>query len=123
MSGLLAKMEAHGIAFDSHILYSHQGHVYRRLGAIHAAAQALLGHDINLSSAQQLSVALYEELELPPPTVTTNRGVAKTHTPTDETSLRQLAHRHPLPDLVLEHRCLSNIASKWLEPEWVVDAA
>lgn len=33
------------------------------------------------------------------------RGSAKTHLPTDEQTLKQLAALHPLPGLVLEHRC------------------
>lgn len=95
----------------------------RRLSDISQAARQLLGGDINLSSASQVAHALYTQLRLPPPKATGGRSAAKTHTPTDEASLRQLASLHALPGLVLEHRCLNNIATKWLQPGWVLDAA
>lgn len=34
------------------------------------------------------------------------RGAAKTHLPTNEAALKQLATKHELPGLVLEHRCV-----------------
>ena len=50
------------------------------------------------------------------------RGAAKTHLPTDEAALMQLAQQHELPSLIIEYRCLTNIITKWLEPEWVAKA-
>jgi hypothetical protein len=32
--------------------------------------------------------------------------------------LRQLAGQHGLPAIVLEHRCLLNCLSKWVESDW-----
>ena len=45
------------------------------------------------------------------------------HGPTDEASLKLLATQHPqhapLLAAVLEHRCLTNCLSKWLDAPWV----
>lgn len=66
---------------------------------------------------------LYEELRLPVPSTMSRGAAKKLHHPTDEASLKQLAARHPLPQLVLEHRMLVNFLSKYCEPQWVQDAA
>ena len=55
--------------------------------------------------------------QLPAPK-THSRAAAKTHQPTDEAALVQLAPLSPLPALVLQFRALQNFVSKWVNAEW-----
>lgn len=43
------------------------------------------------------------------------RGAAKTHLPTNEAALKQLAVKHELPGLVLEHRCVHAAANTLIQ--------
>ena len=49
--------------------------------------------------------------------------VVRRHLPTDEITLRSLAAHHPLPEVILEFRQLQNIAGKFVDADWVVEAA
>ena len=125
MAAILARMEVAGIACAPSLLARHRAAVQARLAQIEAAARALAGRDtFNVASRAQLAAVLYGDLGLPAPTGRgARRGAAKTHAPTDEAALKALAPRHPLPALALEHRCLVNFRSKWLDAPWVRAAA
>ncbi|KAI8467833.1 MAG: hypothetical protein J3K34DRAFT_460173 [Monoraphidium minutum] len=123
MAGVLARMELAGIACCPAVLADHRPAIVGRMAAIQARAEELVGRPFNLSSASQLAAVLYEELRLPLPTNTGGRGAAKTHAPTDEAALRELAPLHELPGLVIENRALINLCSKWLDAGWVRAAA
>ena len=66
--GILARMEALGVACDPSVLLQHKASINSRLAAITSRAIQLVGHSFNLGSSSQLAVVLYEELKLPPPT-------------------------------------------------------
>eukprot|EP00775_Hariotina_reticulata_P003333 gene3333-3610_t len=51
------------------------------------------------------------------------RGSAKSHLPTDEAALLQLAHRHELPNLVIEYRSIQNVLTKWVDSAWIQAAS
>ncbi|KXZ47865.1 hypothetical protein GPECTOR_32g478 [Gonium pectorale] len=130
---VLARMESLGIAVDAAGLDAKAAVVRSRMEALAAAAAAALGgRAVNLGSSAQLAVVLYEELGLPPPGSAGQQGHGheagagkdrhgrpRTHLTTDEAALKQIAHLHPLPGLVLQYRSLQNVLSKWLEPEWL----
>ncbi|KAG2429354.1 hypothetical protein HXX76_011120 [Chlamydomonas incerta] len=130
---LLGRMEAVGMAVDAEGLERKARAVQARMDALSASACRLLGgRPLNLGSAAQLAVVLYEELRLPPPPQlgggggggqmdpgTDRHGRARTHLPTDEAALKHLAPLHPLPGLVLQYRALQNVRTKWLQPDWL----
>ncbi|PNW81729.1 hypothetical protein CHLRE_06g257800v5 [Chlamydomonas reinhardtii] len=131
---LLGRMEAVGMAVDAEGLERKAGAVQARMDALSASACRLLGgRALNLGSAAQLAVVLYQELRLPPPPQlggggggggqmdpgTDRHGRARTHLPTDEAALKHLAPLHPLPGLVLQYRALQNVRTKWLQPDWL----
>ncbi|DBB18346.1 TPA: hypothetical protein ACH3X3_000002 [Trebouxia sp. C0006] len=116
---ILAQMEVDGMGFNAQYLLHHERCLRTRIADIEQQAAQLVGSSINLSSASQLSVALYDTLALPPPQQRSDRGSARTHQPADEVALKQLTGLHPLPPLILEYRCMHNIFTKWIQPPWV----
>ncbi len=66
--GVLARMEAVGMAVDDRGLAERGAAVRARMAELSRAASGLLGGaELNLGSAAQLATALYEQLRLPPP--------------------------------------------------------
>lgn len=59
------------------------------------------GRPFNLASSLQLSSILYEVLRLP---MSASAKAGRSHASTDEAALKQLAHLHELPGLVIEYR-------------------
>jgi DNA polymerase I-like protein with 3'-5' exonuclease and polymerase domains len=53
--------------FDPVLLQSHEAWIRERIADIECRAREMVGSDINLGSAAQLAVALYQTLKLPPP--------------------------------------------------------
>lgn len=53
--------------FNAEYLLHHEGRLRTRISAIEQEATRLVGGSINLASAAQLSVALYDTLALPAP--------------------------------------------------------
>ncbi|KAA6418852.1 MAG: DNA polymerase I [Trebouxia sp. A1-2] len=120
---ILAQMEFDGMGFNAQHLLHHERCLRTQIADIEQQAAQLVGSSINLSSASQLSIALYDTLALPTPQQRSDRGSARTHHPTDEVVLKQLTGLHPLPALILEYRCMHNILTKWIQPPWVQQIA
>ena len=65
--GILAAMEAHGMACEPGCLLAHKQQITSRMAAINRRALELAGRQVNLSSPAQLAQLLYQELQLPVP--------------------------------------------------------
>jgi len=61
--------------FNAQYLLHHERCLRTRIADIEQQAAQLVGSSINLSSASQLSVALYDTLALPPPQQRSDRSV------------------------------------------------
>jgi DNA polymerase-1 len=72
-----------------------------------------VGEPFNLNSTQQLSVALFDRLKLPPPDRT--RRTASGHFSTSAEVLDALRGRHPVVDWVLDYRELSKLKSTYVD--------
>lgn len=65
--------------FNAEYLLHHEGRLRSRISVIEKEAARLVGASINLASASQLSVALYDTLALPAPAKRSDRsGIAHT---------------------------------------------
>jgi len=125
VAGLLADMESTGICFDLGGLRKHEDFVKQRIDALDQAAYACAGETFNIRSHPQLKRILYEKMG------------AKAVTPsqsTDEQTLQSLRRNSQqgdrasgnssgavstLASIVLEHRRLSQIVSKWIDADWL----
>ncbi|MCP4572008.1 MAG: DNA polymerase I [bacterium] len=109
LSQVLFRMEQHGIALDLPFLTELRDGFEQELARLEKRAHELAGEPFNLQSPKQLSVILFEKLELKP--------IKKTATgwSTDVTVLTALADEHDLPATVLEHRQVAKLQSTYVE--------
>ena len=71
-----------------------------------------MGHAININSTQQLSVALFDEMGLALPWM--RRGKSG-HYSTAADVLEKLRDKHPVVELILEHRQLSKLKGTYVD--------
>lgn len=115
---LAARMEICGIGVSPPLLTEHLKAIERRQAQLSEKAERLMGHPLNLASAQQVSEALYLHLQLPRPAGSEAASKAG-HGSTSETHLLALEASHPnvpLARFVLEHRELHKLRTTFLEP-------
>ncbi|MEJ2869400.1 DNA polymerase I [Actinomycetospora sp. OC33-EN08] len=98
--GVLADLEAAGVAVDVSALQDLESQFGGRVQAAAQSAYDVIGKEINLGSPKQLQVVLFDELEMPK----TKR--TKTGYTTDADALQTLneSHPHPFLEHLLEHR-------------------
>ncbi|WP_029089130.1 DNA polymerase I [Brevibacterium album] len=100
VQGVLAHMEARGIAVDAQRLHELGEEFGAQAEASAREAYAAIGHEVNLGSPKQLQTVLFEELEMPKTKKT------KTGFTTDADALADLFVRtgHPFLQHLLAHR-------------------
>src|SRR5215471_85937 len=109
LAGVLAGMEAEGVAIDVPYLRDMQEELQEQLTALEAEVGELAGYQFNLNAPQQLAKLLFEDLRLPVGKRT------KTGYSTDADTLEGLRDKHPIVGLVLEHRQLSKLKSTYVD--------
>ncbi|MBN2712291.1 MAG: DNA polymerase I, partial [Planctomycetes bacterium] len=116
LSLVLAEMEYTGIRIDCKLLKKQSDEVAVVMDALEQQIYALAGHEFNVASPKQLSVILYEEMNLPVLKKT------KTGASTDESVLTELAAQgHELPEAILSYRTYAKLKNTYLDalPELV----
>lgn len=106
---VLVAMEMAGVALDIEHLKQMSRELYLRITALEREIHEMAGHPFNVSSTQQLSTVLFEELGLPA------KARTKTGYSTAAGVLEELRGMHPIIELVLEHRQLSKLKSTYLD--------
>ena len=110
---ILADMEYEGVKIDSGILkeYSHQ--LQKELDEIERGIKSSVNEpNLNISSPKQLGILLYEKLNLNPAVKKNN----KHNYPTDEETLNELSHKHPVINEILEYRGIKKLLSTYIDP-------
>jgi DNA polymerase I len=110
---VLAQMEMTGISLNDEYLAGMSSELSARLAEIESQVYKLVDMPFNIGSTQQLSKALFERLKLEPPDRT--RRTASGHYSTSADVLDALRGKHPVVDLVLEHRELSKLKSTYVD--------
>jgi DNA polymerase-1 len=116
---VLAEMEMNGIGLDSGFLKKMSGELEERMEELAGEIYEKVGAEFNLNSTQQLSEALFDKLGIQPP-----EGARKTssgHYSTAAGVLEELKDKHPVVEMVLEHRELAKLKSTYVDalPEQV----
>lgn len=106
---VLVKMERVGIAVDVPYLTELSREITERLGQVEQELNDLAGRAINPNSARQLAPLLFEELGLP------SGRRTKTGFSVDSEVLENIRDRHPIVDLILEHRTLAKLKSTYVD--------
>ncbi len=107
--GVLARMEACGIAVDRGRLEEISNALATEVTRLEAEVHALAGHPFNVNSTQQLRTVLYDELGLTPGRKT------KTGYSTDAATLESLREAHPIVACLLEYREAEKLRSTYGE--------
>ncbi len=106
---VLAEMEIHGMKLDKGHLQNLSQTIEQRIADYAKKIYASAGEEFNINSPKQLSVILFEKLEL------TVIKKTKSGYSTDVSVLEQLAEEHDLPELVLTYRQLGKLKSTYVD--------
>jgi DNA polymerase-1 len=107
---ILARMEAVGVKVDVDRLGELSNDFAGRLAQIEEQVHVLAGRPFNINSVPQLRQVLFEELKLPKLQKTPG-GELSTATEV----LEELAAKHPLPALLVQHRQLVKLKGTYLD--------
>ena len=107
--GVLAEMEFTGIRIDVPFLSGMSKELERQLDSLVAQIYADAGEKFNINSTQQLSVILFDKLQLAPVRKT------KTGFSTDVAVLEALRKKHPIVERMLDYRQLSKLKSTYVD--------
>jgi DNA polymerase-1 len=107
---VLAGMERAGVLVDSIRLGTLSREFAARLATLEEDIYKHAGGPFNINSGPQLREILFEKLKLP--TVSKTPGGEQS---TAQDVLEELANKHPLPALLLQHRQLSKLKSTYLD--------
>lgn len=123
---VLVRMEIYGIACDRQLLFQYQNRMRTILNDIDRRIRSYIPggpsvvQNFNVQSPKQLSDLLYTTLKIPPP-VKKNEAYNKNapkgghkHISTDEATLEQLIHTHPIIELILQYRRAAKIDNTYL---------
>lgn len=113
LTPVLAEMEMEGILLDLPFFEKLEKALSKRLNEIEKQVYELVGKPFNINSTQQLSDVLFKALGLEPPDK--SNKTASGHYSTAAGVLELLSGKHPVVDLVLEHRELSKIKSTYVD--------
>jgi DNA polymerase-1 len=113
LTPVLADMEMTGISLDLPFFEETSRRLEKRMTEIEKQVFESVGKPFNLNSTQQLSDILFNRLGLEPP----DRGnkTASGHFSTSAGVLDLLRGKHPVVDMVLEHRELSKLKSTYVD--------
>ncbi|HEX9334195.1 MAG TPA: DNA polymerase I [Anaerolineales bacterium] len=113
LTPVLADMEMTGISLDLPFFEETSKRLEKRMSEIEKQVYESVDKPFNLNSTQQLSDILFNRLGLEPP----DRGnkTASGHFSTSAGVLDLLRGKHPVVDLVLEHRELSKLKSTYVD--------
>ena len=113
LTPVLADMEMAGIGLDLPFFQETSKRLEKRMAEIEKQVYEMVGKPFNINSTQQLSDVLFQRLGLEPP----DRGnkTASGHFSTSVGVLDMLRGKHPVVELILEHRELSKIKSTYVD--------
>ena len=106
---VLASMEQEGVKLDTDMLFKYGEMLTKELDEIEQSIRDMAGdQSLNVSSPKQLSVILFDKLEL-------GQKGQKSRS-TDEETLTEILGKHPIIPAILEFRNLKKLLSTYIEP-------
>lgn len=107
---VLARMERFGVLINTNKLAKQSQEIANRLMEIEKEAYTIAEQEFNLASPKQLQAILFEKLKLPVVKKTPSGSPS-----TNEEVLEDLAFKHELPKIILQHRSLSILKSTYTD--------
>ena len=110
---VLAKMETAGVKIDMAPLQAFADQLREEIASREARIREMAGEpELNISSPKQVGDVLFDKLRLDPKAKKSARGQYST----DETTLLEIADRHPIVDEILEFRAAKKLLNTYIEP-------
>ena len=109
---VIVDMQRAGVKLDVGYLAEMGRDLGQRLGELQEQIEGYVGHAININSTQQLSVALFDEMGLALPWM--RRGKSGYYS-TAADVLEKIRDKHPVVELILEHRQLSKLKGTYVD--------
>ena len=110
---VLAKMEVAGVKIDMAPLQAFADQLRAEIVEREDRIREMAGEpDLNISSPKQVGEVLFGKLRLDPKAKPNARGQYST----DETTLQEIADRHPIVDEILEFRAAKKLLGTYIEP-------
>ncbi len=112
LSPILARMERAGIKVDVQGLRKLDAIITKEIDSLEKKIAEMAGGEFNINSPKQLSVVLFDKLDLKSKVRKTGKGALSTA----HSELEKLAHEHPIVDLILKYRELQKLKTTYIEP-------
>lgn len=110
---VLSKMERNGVKVDLYSLKDFTEHLREDVRERESRIREMAGDpELNVSSPKQIGELLFEKLRLSEKPKKNNNGTYST----DESTLLDLAEKHPVIDEILEYRAARKLLSTYIEP-------
>jgi DNA polymerase-1 len=109
---IIVDMQRAGVKLDVEFLAGMSRELGQRLGELQEEIEGHVHHAININSTQQLSMALFDEMGLALPWM--RRGKSG-HYSTAADVLEKIRDKHPVVELILEHRQLSKLKGTYVD--------
>ena len=107
---VLARIETHGVKVDADMLRKQSADIAARLKEIESEAYQVAGQEFNIASPRQIQEILYDKQG-----IEVQHKTPKGQPSTAESVLQELAQRHELPRLILQHRGLAKLKSTYTD--------
>ena len=108
LSIVLGNMEYEGIRLDTSVLKQMNEEIEEKITDIKEKIYEMAGERFNISSPKQLGEVLFEKLQI-------GKGKkTKSGYSTDKSVLEKYRDRHPIIELILEHRMLTKLQSTYI---------
>lgn len=108
---VLAEMEMEGVRLDTAALADTSRHLTARLAEIEREVHQQAGGEFNIASPKQVGEVLFDRLKL----VAKPRKTKTGQYVTSEETLAALAPRHPIVQLILDHRGLKKLLGTYID--------
>jgi len=112
LSPILARMERVGIKVDAKMLEKLSILISKEIESLEKKISEMAGGEFNINSPKQLSVVLFEKLDLKSKVRKTGKGALSTA----HSELEKLAHEHPIIEFILKYRELQKLKTTYIEP-------
>lgn len=111
---VLAKMERNGVKVDLAQLSEYAAGLRKEMMEREARIREMANEPtLNVSSPKQIGTILFEKLQLDPRAKKNSKSDSYS---TDETTLQEIAYKHPIVNEILEFRGVKKLLSTYIEP-------
>ena len=113
LSRVLSRMELCGVKVDVGGLREFADTLRTEIASLEEKVRTMAEEpSLNVSSPKQVGDVLFDKLKLNPKAKKNARG----QYPTDETTLQEIASKHPIIDAILDYRAAKKLLSTYIEP-------